>query len=252
MSDDTKIDEVVKKISLGILSGDYVNGQRLPAERDLAEQFQVSRQTVRYALRRLQAESMLEIVPSSGAYVHARRAKGRIGPTVTALNKGEQTTFKEISVQAPVPDRTSPADAWLAEKMQIEEHTPLLRRTRLYLEDQVPYRLVERYSSPAFLERFAGSSPNPSDWLKNALEQSPTPARAVEGITCRLPNEKEAEALNINRNQPVFELERWILGEQDQVLQYVHTIANAALQELTYIYGKENWDDLLLREHLGI
>src|SRR5260370_42658890 len=75
---DTKIDEIVEELSKRMAQGHYVAGQRLPAERELAEELNVSRVTVRAALVRLQAENLLDIVPRGGAFVRCPSTKALI------------------------------------------------------------------------------------------------------------------------------------------------------------------------------
>ena len=60
---DTKIDEIVEELSKRIAQGHYVADQRFPSERELAEELNVSRVTIRAALLRLQAENLVDIVP---------------------------------------------------------------------------------------------------------------------------------------------------------------------------------------------
>ena len=59
-----------------IESGEYPVGSRLPAERELAERFKVSRPTIREAIIALEAKNIVAVKLSSGVYVldyHARR-----------------------------------------------------------------------------------------------------------------------------------------------------------------------------------
>ena len=58
-----------EKIISYIYSNNLRQGDALPSERKLAEIFQVSRNSVREALRKLEAQSILEIKPGSGCYV---------------------------------------------------------------------------------------------------------------------------------------------------------------------------------------
>lgn len=67
----TKIERVVNELSRRIDSGVYRTGQRLPSEREFMEELGVSRGTIREALKKLQAENIIDIVPSSGAFVHS-------------------------------------------------------------------------------------------------------------------------------------------------------------------------------------
>lgn len=59
------IREILSQISLGV----YRDGQRLPAERKLCQEFGISRGTLRRALEDLQKMGVLDIRPQSGAYV---------------------------------------------------------------------------------------------------------------------------------------------------------------------------------------
>ena len=57
-----------------ILSGEYRPGDRLPTERDLAQQFTVSRSCVREALLALEIQDLVHIRVGSGVYVSERAA----------------------------------------------------------------------------------------------------------------------------------------------------------------------------------
>ena len=61
--------DIVEKIELLIDSGNYPPGSRLPPERVLAEQFDVSRPTVREAIIALEVRQRVEVKTSSGVYV---------------------------------------------------------------------------------------------------------------------------------------------------------------------------------------
>lgn len=63
--------EVEEQIKLAILEGKYATGEKLPSERELVEQFQVSRVTVREALRSLKHSGLVQVKRgiNAGAYV---------------------------------------------------------------------------------------------------------------------------------------------------------------------------------------
>ncbi len=69
MSDKRLYNTVARSILELIEKGIYPAGSRLPAERSLAEQFNVSRVTVRQALVALQARGKIDIKTGSGVYV---------------------------------------------------------------------------------------------------------------------------------------------------------------------------------------
>ncbi len=53
-----------------LMAGGYASGERLPTERDMARQYQVSRHVVREALKHLEALELIEIRQGSGVYAN--------------------------------------------------------------------------------------------------------------------------------------------------------------------------------------
>lgn len=64
--------QIAKAIRDGIIAGDLIVDERLPSEAELAEQFKVSRPTVREALKRLAAQSLIRTQRGAfgGAFVN--------------------------------------------------------------------------------------------------------------------------------------------------------------------------------------
>lgn len=60
---------VTEKIEEKITNGSFTEGERLPAERLLAEEYNVSRNVVREALQNLSEKGFVEIIPRKGVYV---------------------------------------------------------------------------------------------------------------------------------------------------------------------------------------
>lgn len=61
--------ELARKLVSQIAAGTWPVGSRLPAERDLAQQYAVSRPTVREAIIALEVQGLVEVRVGSGAYV---------------------------------------------------------------------------------------------------------------------------------------------------------------------------------------
>jgi len=61
--------EIGMRLRNELSSGQYKIGDRLPPERDIAEQFEVSRAVVREALIMLEIENLIEVRKGSGVYV---------------------------------------------------------------------------------------------------------------------------------------------------------------------------------------
>lgn len=62
-------ENIASELRRGIINGEILVSEKLPAERELAEKFRVSRGTVRSALSKLEKEKFIEIKPGSGAFV---------------------------------------------------------------------------------------------------------------------------------------------------------------------------------------
>jgi len=60
---------VFNEISSLIKSGEFLVGNRLPTERELAERFKVSRPTIREAIIALEAKELVSVKANSGVYV---------------------------------------------------------------------------------------------------------------------------------------------------------------------------------------
>ena len=65
-------EDIVNEFHELINTGVLVSGQRLPSERDLANQFNVSRSSVREAIRSMELQGLVNIKPGSVSYTHLR------------------------------------------------------------------------------------------------------------------------------------------------------------------------------------
>lgn len=62
-------EQIVRQIEDSILKGELTAGNQLPAERDLAKQFGVSRTAVREAIKSLQEKGLVDAYPGRGTFV---------------------------------------------------------------------------------------------------------------------------------------------------------------------------------------
>lgn len=76
-------DDVVDQVRTAIIDGSILAGERLPSEREFAEQFGVSRATLREALRALEAVGLIEI--RLGAHGGAFATEGAMDRHVESL-----------------------------------------------------------------------------------------------------------------------------------------------------------------------
>jgi len=88
--------KAVAKIQEFIASGEYRAGSRLPPERELAEQFGVSRPTIREAIIALEAKGLVSVKTGSGVYVlEQKEDHGVLGSMFSAFEVIEARVFVE-------------------------------------------------------------------------------------------------------------------------------------------------------------
>jgi GntR family transcriptional regulator len=249
----TKIDEVVKIIQKRILEGEYTVGQKLPSERTLSEELNVSRGTVREALQRLQLERLIDIIPRGGVFVRSPIQKIVLGGSDFPKNVGPELkksgSFihlmrkqgREVIVRYLEPSKIIAAGNEIGKQLNIDEKEKVLRRYRVQLIDRVPYRILDTYLLASVAGELVGHEDHKVplfQWLYD--EKKLRASRVTEQLHCRMPTEKETQILNIPRTQPVVEMHRWIWGEKEDteevLFEYSKIVANALLHDFRYEY----------------
>lgn len=96
-------DQAVEQIRAAILAGQYPPGSRLPTEKELCDVLDVSRSTIREALRVLEAEGLIEVRRGSGAYVTEQLNNlATRGEILGWLAKREETVIQILEVRESI------------------------------------------------------------------------------------------------------------------------------------------------------
>lgn len=74
------VEAVMRRIEIGLLDGTFAVNARLPSERALAEQYEVSRNTVREAVQRLGARGLVRSQQGAGVFVTDKLRTGLATP----------------------------------------------------------------------------------------------------------------------------------------------------------------------------
>lgn len=137
--------QVYRTLRGQILDQYYAVGQKLPAERELCEQYGVSRITTRHALRLLVEEGFLERHPGRGTFVRAAQAKKipildadftrSMQSAVPGLTRRLLGLAQEIELPKGVCDKlglSEPEHYFFAERLDLLDNEPLAF-DRIYL-----------------------------------------------------------------------------------------------------------------------
>jgi GntR family transcriptional regulator len=246
---DSKTDEVSTELIERINRGVYAAGQRLPSEREITEELNVSRATVRSALSRLQAENIIDIIPRGGAIVRSPSAKVLVGPENPSIASGlelkragsfiraMEAQGRQTLVRFIEPSSIIAAGDDIGGKLEATRDTKVLRRYRVHLVDKIPYRILDSYYLASLVGDLLGKDEGYIPLFKWMYEHTgQRAARAYEKLNIRMPSSEEAALLNISRTQPVVDMDRWVWSDKSTLFEYTHIIANAALHEYSYAY----------------
>ena len=82
--------KIIRDIKQKILSGKLKTGDRLPAERELAEDYKVSRITIRNAISRLVYLGFLQTLPQSGTFIADFKKEASLELLVDIISTNEE------------------------------------------------------------------------------------------------------------------------------------------------------------------
>ena len=127
-----------------IKNGDYQEGQLIPKEVDLAEQLNVSRPTVRHAIRNLVQAGYLERRKKRGTIVTQTKIKQQFTHVIESYNTVIQNNGLVAKTQV-LNFSTEKANDEVAEALTIKPNTEVYKLVRLRSADNKPVVFVVTY-----------------------------------------------------------------------------------------------------------
>jgi GntR family hexuronate regulon transcriptional repressor len=113
--------DLARKLIKELATGQFPVGSRLPAERELAHQYNVSRPTVREAVIALEVQGLVEVRIGSGAYVVALPGKKQVpGFNITAFELTEARLLFEGEAAALAATQATDEDIAEIERLVSE------------------------------------------------------------------------------------------------------------------------------------
>nr|HID14437.1 GntR family transcriptional regulator [Anaerolineae bacterium] len=195
-------------------------GTPLPSERQLCDQFDVSRVTVREALRELSHEGLIHTVPGRGTFVAVPRADLTVkvslaGFTADVRREGMTPSSALLDARlivSPTPD--------LVEAMRLQPGDEVVRVERLRLVNNVPLALHTVYLNHRLCPQVLHHN-LAQESLFSLLrdEYGLTLARAEEQVYATLASEREMELLNLSYPAAVLRAERTTFLDTGEVIE---------------------------------
>lgn len=202
-------------------------GERLPAERDLAREFGVSRSTLRQALAALEAAGVVRRVPGrgGGTFVRAQKVKrdlSRVVGVPALLREQGMTSGSRI-----VSTRLAEADDETAGALCLAAGAFVVNLVRIRLADGVPISL-EDVKLPA--QRFPGLLDLPLGGSLYELLQEQfdtTPGEALEQIEVTTAGEDEASILGVPPGAALLSITRTTKDVAGATFEFSHDLFRA-------------------------
>lgn len=206
----------------GILSGEIESSDSFPTERQLCDDYGVSRTTVRQTLMMLENAGLIHREQGRGTFIIDRKTKNNpfvlYGYLDDLFSLGSNTELK-MCIKELIP-----ADARLAREMEIVEGENLyyFEGLRYFNEDQsalfqayVPKEIGEQISIEAL------EGPFFIDTVEKASLE--TVKRANQEISAAGATEKHASTMNVKIGHPLLVIKRVYFSAKNSVLQMAVT-----------------------------
>ena len=206
-----------------IASGTWQPGDLIPSERELSEQFGISRMTVRQALNELREEGILRREQGRGTYVAEPKIEQRLTRLTgftedmkrRALRSGARV-LQQMWVDAP---------AAAAKALRITPGKQIVLLQRLRMAEGEPMAIESSYlhfSSMAGLleENFENQS------LYHCLSEKYgiLPTRAEQKVEAAICREQDCQLLHIEPGSPVLRNRRITYDQRNKPFEYTHSI----------------------------
>ncbi|MFM1652421.1 GntR family transcriptional regulator [Brevibacillus sp. B_LB10_24] len=189
-----------------IESGKLQHGDKLPSERDLAEQFNISRMTARHAISILEREGVVERRVGAGTFIARKRIEMDFitfnSFTKTMLERGMVPSTREIQI------RRDKAKSGLAKVLAIEPGEEIVMMKRLRLADDIPVALEESLIPVKFcpgIETYIGYDVSLYQVLED--QYGIKLVRANQYMQVGVSDEEESKLLKIKNESPCILLE---------------------------------------------
>jgi len=230
-----KYAELYAKLKQAISLGEYPAGSFLPTENELMELYQVSKTTVRHAIKLLRENGLVDVKQGSGTKILTPPQENVTGAKYQ--NPGAKTTVSvqyttsgpgEITNTKAAADLI-PASETVAAALKIAPGDMVYRFQRLQLVDQNTFGYMVNYIS----KEIAPELPAKGDLATRLYDHLETNygihiTELTETVDAISAGFMEAQYLQVELNAPLIVLKR-IAAENERIIEYCETIVRPDL-----------------------
>lgn len=204
-----------------IAGGSLEPGDALPSERQLCEDFDLSRTTVREALRELTQSGLISTVPGRGAFVKSRQPELAVEVSLRGFTADVCRGEMILSSTLLGVELLSSPPLSLVEEMALEPDDTVVKLERLLLVDDVPLALHTAYLAHRFCPNILQRNLSQVSVLELLrTEYDLTLAHAEEEVYATLADEREMELLELTYPSAVLRTERITFLDTGHVIEF--------------------------------
>lgn len=214
--------QLKKLLELEISRGALPPHSRIPSERELSEQYAISRMTARQALLELISEGRLYTSAGKGTFV----AEPKIRQSLQSL-----TSFTEDMRQRGLEPTTrlltcelQPASSTVAATLRLPDDAHVVRIERLRLADDEPMALETAFLAFDGMERLLDLDLSGSLYAVLRSEWGIIPAEAQQEFEAMLAQPRERALLKLNDGAPVLAIQRTTFDSDGRPFEFVQSI----------------------------
>ena len=209
-------DAIKKEINGGV----WEIGQRLPSERDLADDYEVSRMTLRQAITLLVEEGILERRVGSGTYVASHRVQEKMRGTTSfteiVRSQGKTPSSQLISYQRKTANETE------IQQLQLKATATVVRMERVRFADNVPL-VFEVASIPEKLIQSFNQEDITEHFFQTLTDNGYEIGKSEQTIYAKNASERVANYLKVPKNHAVLALTQVSYFTDGRPFEYVHS-----------------------------
>ena len=216
-----------------ISAGELKPGDALPTESSLQEAFNVSRVTVRQALKLLTEEQIVESIQGSGTYVKEERVNYDIYQLTGFYEKladRNVDTHSEVSIFEVLK-----ADARLAEKLNLSHDDKIWHVKRVRFIKQKPVNLEETWMPLALFPDLTWEVMENSKYHYVEQIKKLVIDRSEQELVPIMPSEEAIAALSLDPAKPILEKVSRGFLKDGRVFEYSRNVFNTDDYKFTLV-----------------
>ena len=197
--------QVLADMRVRLSAGEFTDG--VPPERELIEEYEVSRHTMRESMRRLHSEGLIDRERGRGTFLRQQPIEQRTGALYSLFRSIENQGIEQRSKVLDLDKRTSEE---VAARLKLASRTSFVYLHRLRYADDTPIALDELWiphaiAAPLLKVDFEHTAVYAE--LDSRCEVRP--GAGWERIQPALPSQAERALLGLSAQEPVFLVERY-------------------------------------------